>query len=231
MVLHFGMHHWRQPRSLKKLFDNVPKELSPYINDYKIHVFEIAWLTDEQVAMGTVIDILRGSFSPEVREKNYDRLKTFGVGRDIPGRDWYDYMLQMLQLGYFEIAYNDNNHLKLTTSGKDVLYGRAKAQLVTIVREEVLPKKRGRKQKVAKQTAFVPKANASDLFDALRALRKRLAEEEMMPAYIVMSDKVLHNLVLTRPTTLETFGNVSGIGEYKKRNYGQAFVELIQQFE
>ena len=187
--------------------------------------------TDEQVAIGTVIDILRGSFSPEVREKNYDRLKTFGVGRDIPGRDWYDYMLQMLQLGYFEIAYNDNNHLKLTTSGKDVLYGRAKAQLVTIVREEVLPKKRGRKQKVAKQTAFVPKANASDLFDALRALRKRLAEEEMMPAYIVMSDKVLHNLVLTRPTTLEAFGNVSGIGEYKKRKYGQAFVELIQQFE
>ena len=186
--------------------------------------------SEEQVAMGTVIDILRGSFSPEVRDKHYDKLKTFGVGRDIPARDWYDYLLQMLQLGYFEIAYNENNHLKLTTSGKDVLYGRMKAQLVTIVREEIQPKKRSKKQAAKQQAVFTPKVNVSDLFETLRALRKRLAEEEMMPAYIVMSDKVLHNLTLACPTTLEAFGNVSGIGEYKKRKYGPAFVEVIKEF-
>ena len=158
-------------------------------------------------------------------------LKTFGVSRDIPPRDWHDYLLQMLQLGYFEIAYNENNHLKITPSGKEVLYGRTQAHLVTIIREEATSKKRGSKQKASKQTnAFTPKADSPDLFDALRDLRKRLAEEEMMPAYIVMSDKVLQNLVLARPTTIEAFGNVSGIGEYKKRKYGQVFVDLIKQY-
>ncbi len=187
--------------------------------------------TGEQASVSTTIDILRGTFSPEVREKGYMSLKTFGVGRDIPPRDWHDYLLQMLQLGYFEIAYNENNHLKITPSGKEVLYGRAQAHLVTIIREEATSKKRGSKQKASKQTnAFTPQADSPDLFDALRALRKRLAEEEMMPAYIVMSDKVLQNLVLARPTTIEAFGNVSGIGEYKKRKYGQVFVDLIKQY-
>jgi ATP-dependent DNA helicase RecQ len=78
--------------------------------------------TGEQASVSTTIDILRGTYSPEVREKGYMSLKTFGVGRDIPPRDWHDYLLQMLQLGYFEIAYNENNHLKITPSGKEVLY-------------------------------------------------------------------------------------------------------------
>jgi ATP-dependent DNA helicase RecQ len=187
--------------------------------------------TGEQASVSTTIDILRGTYSPEVREKGYMSLKTFGVGRDIPPRDWHDYLLQMLQLGYFEIAYNENNHLKITPSGKEVLYGRTQAHLVTIIREEATSKKRGSKQKASKQTnAFTPQADSPDLFDVLRALRKRLAEEEMMPAYIVMSDKVLQNLVLARPTTIEAFGNVSGIGEYKKRKYGQVFVDLIKQY-
>lgn len=69
-----------------------------------------------------------------------------------------------------------------------------------------------------------------ELFEALKALRKRLADEEVLPAYIVLSDKVLHLLVQQRPTTIEAFGNISGIGEYKKRKYGQAFVELIRRF-
>lgn len=59
--------------------------------------------------------------SAEVVGKGYQQLKTFAAGREIPARDWHDYLLQMLQLGYFEIAYNDNNHLKITSAGSDVL--------------------------------------------------------------------------------------------------------------
>ena len=187
---------------------------------------------EQQIGTGLLIDILRGSYSAEVTAKGYQELKTFGVGRDIPPRDWQDYLLQMLQLGYFEIAYNENNHLKITPSGSDILFGRAKATLAVIRHEETATRK-GKKKKVvvAKELPFgLAGGENEDLFEALRGLRKQLADQEGLPAYIVLSDKVLHLLSISRPTTIEDFGSISGIGEYKKKKYGKDFVNLIRQF-
>ena len=188
--------------------------------------------TEQQIGTGVLIDILRGSYSAEVTGKGYQELKTFGAGREIPPRDWQDYLLQMLQLGYFEIAYNENNHLKITPSGSDILFGRTKAMLVVIHREEVSTSK-GKKKKivVTKELPLgLPGTESEDLFEALRGLRKQLADQEALPAYIVLSDKVLHLLCISRPTTIEEFGSISGIGEYKKKKYGKDFVNLIRQF-
>lgn len=202
--------------------------------------------TDQQIGTRILVDILRGTLSAEVAEKGYQQLKTFGAGREIPARDWHDYLLQMLQMGYFEIAYNENNHLKLTAAGAEVLYGRKEAQLVVIRREETVNGK-GRKQKAA--TGSLPFAGTpaaatrhsggslsvtadrqEEIFQALRALRKRLADQEALPAYIVLSDKVLHLLSTSCPTTIEAFGNISGIGEYKKKKYGQDFINEIKKY-
>ena len=187
--------------------------------------------TEQQISTGVLVDILRGNMTPEVVDKGYEQLKTFAAGREVPARDWHDYLLQMLQLGYFEIAYNENNHLKITPAGSDVLFGRATARLVVIRREEANETKRGRKRKLpvlSKELPLgLPNTENEDLFEALRELRKRLADEEALPAYIVLSDKVLHLLSTSRPTTIEEFGNISGIGEYKKKKYGKEFVSLI----
>ena len=185
--------------------------------------------TQQQIGTGMLVEILRGSFSAEVMERGYNQLKTFGAGRDVPARDWQDYLLQMLQMGYFEIAYNENNHLKVTESGNEVLFGRARAMLVVIRREEVVAQKR--RKPISKELPLgLPATESEDLFEALRSLRKQLADQEAIPAYIVLSDKVLHLLSLSRPTTIEEFGNISGIGEYKKKKYGKEFVKVIQQF-
>lgn len=190
--------------------------------------------TDQQIGTGVLVDILRGNMSPEVVGKGYQQLKTFAAGRDVPARDWHDYLLQMLQLGYFEIAYNENNHLKITSAGSDVLFGRATARLVVIRREEANETKRGRKRKAtvpAQELPLgLPNTENEALFEALRKLRKRLADEEALPAYIVLSDKVLHLLSTSRPTNLEEFGNISGIGEYKKKKYGKEFINLIRKY-
>lgn len=190
---------------------------------------------DEQIGTRTLIDILKGYASQEVIEKGYDKLKTYGVGRNIPGKDWQDYLLQMLNLGYFEIAYNENNHLKITEAGKKVLFGKERAQLVVIKREESYGKKGSAKEnKTASPTPlFTPTVFENEdegLFEALRQLRKKLADQLAIPAYIVLSDKTLHLLALKKPGDMEAFGEISGIGEFKKEKYGKDFLAVINEY-
>lgn len=196
---------------------------------------------NQQIGAGVVVDILRGNYSSEVVKGHYETLKTFGVGRDVPARDWQDYLMQMLQNGLFEIAYEEGNHLRLTDAGRQVLYAGRRVQLAVVRREEKPAGRQGRK--VARPSAptlrfsdgqkAVAPAVASrrqELFEALRVLRKRLADEQGFPPYIVMSDKVLQNLCEECPTTVEAFGQVSGIGDFKKTKYGKDFVEVIRRF-
>lgn len=200
---------------------------------------------EQHITLHTLIDLLRGTMSAEVTAHGYFKLKTFGVGRDVPARHWKDYLLQMLQLGYFEIAYNEHNHLKITPAGSDVLFGRSKAQLATIIPEEERPENRNRKrekkgtqekQRTPKKlnlfggATLLDKEESEQLFEELRALRRQLAEEELVPPYVIMSDKVLHLICLHRPTTIEAFGQINGIGEYKKRKYGDVFIQVIKRY-
>lgn len=183
--------------------------------------------TDQSIGFGLLIDILRGNYSAEVLDREFDKLKTFGAGREIPARDWRDYLSQMLQFGFYEVDYKDNYHLKITQVGTDVLYGRLTAQLVVINREEKVSKKHSKKSAAI---VSLPLDNEDVLFESLRALRKELAAKEMIPPYIVFSDKVLRQLCLSRPVTIDEFGDVNGIGEYKKNKYGEAFIKEIRRF-
>lgn len=190
--------------------------------------------TDQQVGTRTLIDILKGYATSEVIEKGYDKLKTYGVGRDLPGKDWQDYLLQMLNLGYFEIAYNENNHLKITEAGKKILFGKERAQLVIIQREDARGKKGAQSHKnSAPAPLFVStvfEEEDAGLFESLRSLRKKLADQMAIPAYIVLSDKTLHLLALKKPETIEEFGEISGIGEFKKEKYGKEFLAVISEY-
>ena len=188
---------------------------------------------DQQIGTRMLIAILRGNYSQELTEKGYDKLKTFGAGRDIPQRDWQDYLLQMLNLGYFEVAYNENNHLKVTSAGAKVLFGQERAMLVVIKREEkqtTTNRKKKEEPKLAlKAPLFLDEGQENlELFEELRLLRKELADQQAIPPYLVFSDKTLHLLAIQQPTTLEEFGMVSGIGEFKKEKYGKDFVKVIK---
>lgn len=197
--------------------------------------------TDEQIRISTVIEIVKGMRSPEVLRKNYNELKTFGVGRDTSLTQWQDYLLQMLQMGLIEIAYDEGKHAKITSAGLDVLYGRKNIQLNI----PIAPKSNDVQKRPALQKprltlhipsitipGLAPTSGTEDpkLFDALRQLRMQCAQEENLPPYIVFSDKTLHALATIKPTTLDAFGHVSGIGEFKQRKYGSRFVSMIKKF-
>ena len=185
--------------------------------------------TDEQIGFTLTIDILHGNFSPELVSRGYNQIKTFAAGRDVPVRDWRDYLLQMLQMGYIEIAYNEDNHLHVTPLGQDVLHGKAKVQLVVVSREA---RTRGRQKQTAEEATTAASATTDhmELFEQLKTLRKEIANENNYPAYVVMSDKSLHALATDMPTTLSAFGNTYGIGEHKCNTYGERFIGLIQQY-
>ena len=197
---------------------------------------------DEKIAVGTCIEILRGMQTPAITRNHYNELKTFGVGKDVSVRDWQAYMLQMLQMGFFEVAYNMHNQMKVTPLGWKVLKGEHQVSLVIVENEERAP----RQQRVNRPSrgSSIPMVHAErvifeeemsgvedkKLFEYLRKIRKNLADEQGYPPYIVLSDKSLHELTRMKPTTLQAFGLISGIGEFKIKKYGDTFIKAIKKY-
>ena len=194
--------------------------------------------TEEKIGIGTVIEILRGMLSPTVMRHEYQKLKTFGVGKDVTTSRWRDYLLQMLQMGYISIAYDEDNHAKVTDMGTEVLYGKSNAMLAEVSEISLTPYKkketRGRQESTARQTE-IPELKLSavedkQLFEQLRVLRRKIADKQNFAAYLILSDKVLHSLAAEKPTTIEEFGHISGIGEFKKVHYGKVFTNAIRNY-
>lgn len=196
----------------------------------------------EKIAVGTCIEILRGMQTPAIARNHYNELKTFGVGKDVSVRDWQTYLLQMLQMGFFEVAYNMHNQMKVTPLGWKVLKGEHQVSLAIMENEERAP----RQQRVNRPSrgSSIPVVHAErvifeeemagvedkKLFEYLRKIRKNLADEQGYPPYIVLSDKSLHELTKMKPTTLQAFGLISGIGEFKIKKYGDTFIKAIKKY-
>lgn len=186
--------------------------------------------TGEFVGMNMLINILRGSEKTEITEKGYDKLKTYGAGKDLSYKEWKEYLYQMLQLGYIEIDYVNAGILKVTPLGRKVLFGEQKA-MMAIYKEPEEKTYFRRKDSKFKYRPIKPIQSASieeTLLDSLQQLRKQIAEREQTPAYIIFSDDSLEDMVQKRPVTLEEFSEIRGVGEIKLEKYGKVFVALIR---
>lgn len=182
--------------------------------------------TNEKIHIGQCIEVLRGIKSPTVVRNHYNELKTFGVGSDVSVKDWQNYMLQMMQMGFFEIAYNEHNVMKVTSLGWQVLKGEHPVQLAVTQQSD-----KGKTPVVHPRLVRVShtKTENQDLFERLRKLRLKLATEQGYPPYIILSDQSLHELAAMKPRTIEQFGLVHGIGEFKKKKYGEIFLKEINK--
>ena len=181
--------------------------------------------TEEQAGMYTVTDILRGMRKADIVEKGYDRLKTFGVGHDLSNAEWNAYLLQMLQMGLFEVAYDENNHLKITEFGNDVLFGKQTIELNRFKRRAFKPEKVAPVIVEEKQTA---KVMDKALFEKLRDVRKALAQANHIAPYMVFSDKSLTAMATEKPMTQAAFGIIYGVGELKCQKYWRPFTAAIR---
>ena len=130
-------------------------------------------------------------------------------------------MLQMIHLGFVEIDVLHYRKLKITSLGEEILYGKQKAEMSVLKHLDfrVKPKKKVRERSTDPEN--------TGLFQALKVLRLEIAQEERLPAYIILGDKSLHDLATRCPTTIDAFGDCFGIGDAKKEKYGERFVACI----
>jgi ATP-dependent DNA helicase RecQ len=171
----------------------------------------------EQEALGMVLDVLRGSQNAQVYDKGYQKIKTFGTAKDISWRDLQQYVIQLLNQGVLQIYFHENGRLLLTPLAKKVLFEGKKVRLANIIQEV---------EKV--KTERAPRKRA-ELFDKLRELRLKLAQEINKPAFVVFSDATLEDMEFKKPRTREEFAEVSGVGEAKLEKYADDFLKVINR--
>ncbi len=185
----------------------------------------------EQANMGILIDVLRGSSRYEIIEKGYDKIKTYGVGRNVPQSDWQSYLWQMIQSGFLEIAYDDKHKLKLTPTSREVLFN---GKMVQLVRPLSIKEREDIKKKAVEaktKTEATPRLRArNELFDVLRELRREIAMAKGIPPYLVFSDSTLSEMAAMVPQNEIDFRKISGVGEQKFQTFGDAFLNKINDF-
>ncbi len=179
----------------------------------------------ENVGMGTLIDVLRGSQKGYLFEKGYHEIKTFGAGRDLNYTEWQHYLLQMLHHGFIEIAYDRHHVLRITEAGNEVLFKNRKVRFVR-------PTEKGDKTLYLKPERKKTKKQILEesLFEMLCELRKMIADSKGVPPYVIFSDATLHEMAEERPFTADDMLLISGVGDHKLKEYGQVFIDHIIDF-
>ncbi|WP_339845591.1 DNA helicase RecQ [uncultured Dokdonia sp.] len=173
----------------------------------------------QKEAMGTVIDVLRGSQNAQVYDKGYQEIKTYGAAKDVPWRDLQQYIVQLINQGLLEIRFRESGRLLLTPLAKEVLYDGKNIQLAKLTKVKTEPVTKERKPKKPKGT----------LFEKLRELRSELARDANMAAYIVFSDASLKDMEDQEPVTQKQFLDIQGVGQAKMEKYGADFIKVIKE--
>ena len=175
----------------------------------------------ESIGLHLLVDVLRGSGKKEILEKNLNKIKTYGTGRETTYRDWIHYITQMINLGYLEIDYTNHSVLKCTPLSEEVLFRDRKVTLhkPTELPQEPISLKKPKRVKYEE-----------GLLERLENLCKLLAKEEGIPAYAIFPKGTLREMVETRPLTVQEFSTLTGVGDYKSRLYGEAFISCIRDY-
>jgi ATP-dependent DNA helicase RecQ len=179
----------------------------------------------EQCSMNLLIDVLRGSNNAGVMESGYHGIKTYGAGKNISWNNWQQYIIQMINQGLLEIAFHEQNHMKLTEQSKDVLFDGRTVQLAVVPTLEEI---------AAKATAAaieLPTDLDRELFDALKALRTNLARKESIAPYMVFSDATLKDIASRIPLDDNQFADITGVGTHKHDKYAFAFLKVAENYK
>lgn len=176
----------------------------------------------ESEPLPIIVDFLRGSKNAYIFEKEYQNLKTYAVGADISWYDWNQYIIQLINQGYCEIAFHQQNKIRLTTLAREVLFEGDKVQLTTVQKNTVTE---------TDVKELKNKSATNSLFEKLRKLRYEISKEESVPAYVIFSDAALRQMETKRPMSDDELIAIDGVGKAKLEKYGDAFINAIIEFQ
>ncbi len=177
----------------------------------------------QRFGVNYVIDVLLGKDIARIKQFGHDQISTYGIGKALDNNQWRSVFRQLVARGLLNTDVEAYGALKLTEKCRPVLKGQQRLAL----RKEKKPEKTSRSRKA---NNFIRDEQKS-LWEALRAKRTSLAKEQKVPPYVIFHDATLMEFTDRRPITQEQMGRISGVGENKLEKYGEAFLDIIRQFE
>jgi ATP-dependent DNA helicase RecQ len=185
--------------------------------------------TGQRFGAAHLIDVLRGAATERIHQFGHDRLAVHGVGKDIDARTWRGVFRQLVALGLLEVDAEGHGGLRLAEASRAVLRGEQQV----LLRKDAL--RGGRRERQGEGRAPRPAVEVATgdrpLFEALRALRTRLAREQGVPPYVIFHDATLREIARLRPHTPGDLAMVGGIGAGKIERYGDEVLDVVAEVE
>lgn len=179
--------------------------------------------TGQRFGVNYVIDVLTGKDDERIRRNRHERVSTYGIGGELTGVEWRSVLRQLIALSYLEVDLEGHGALKLAEKCRPLLRDEQRLKLRRLPRAQL----HATQKATARRTTTLRKRD-EPLFEALRALRLRLAEEQGVPPYVIFHDATLLEMADRRPETLDELRLTTGVGEQKLNRYGQAFLNAIK---
>jgi ATP-dependent DNA helicase RecQ len=179
-------------------------------------VFRIREKNGFGVGLNHVVEVLTGASTEKIRKWAHEKLSTFGIGKEHSRPEWAAIGRELIRLNFLRQTSEKFSVLELTNAGAAILKSRATVRLT--------------KPAVAPETKIhhVGEITCDEvLFERLRELRKKLADERDVPAYIIFSDVSLRQMARNYPESENDFARISGVGEKKLREFGEVFLNEI----
>lgn len=179
-------------------------------------VYRIREKSQFTVGLNHVVEVLTGADTEKIRRWDHHQLSTFNIGKEHSRPEWASIGRELVRLGYLRQTTEKFSTLELTPEGRAVL---TKRQSVMLTRPVTAP---------APKTHRTGEISCDELlFDRLRIVRKTLADEHNVPAYIIFSDVSLRQMARLYPANEQEFARISGVGEKKLNEFGAIFLAEI----
>lgn len=201
--------------------DNPPQQTDATVDAQKF--LSCVYRLRQNYGLSHTIDVLRGSLSEKITQFGHERLSTFGIGKDKSANYWKQLAWQLIHKEYCIQDISHFNVIKLSPKAVPLLKGEEHIAL-TIPKNDL----DGSKKKTKERSTIKPATNP--LFEVLRTLRRKLADEENKPSFMIFSDATLHEMARLKPQNAEELLAVSGVGQHKLTHYGDHFVKAVKNF-